>query len=91
MELAEKWTLDDRIEEHGQVPELDVLDVGIKIASGLDAALRHNLLHLDIKPENILYNGDDPPEPAGRFWPAKSADEEGRGRRRHSNALLHRT
>ena len=77
MELAENGTLDDRIEEHGQVPELDVLDVGIKIASGLDAALRHNLLHLDIKPGNILYNGDDPPEPKlVDFGLAKSADEE---------------
>ncbi len=79
MELAENGTLDDRIEdsETGQVPELDVLDVGIKIASGLDAALRHNLLHLDIKPANILYNNDEPPEPKlVDFGLAKSADEE---------------
>ncbi|MGB0579654.1 MAG: serine/threonine-protein kinase [Limisphaerales bacterium] len=77
MELAENGTLDDRIEANGCVSELEVLDVGIKIASGLDAALRHNLLHLDIKPGNILYNGDDPPEPKlVDFGLARSADEE---------------
>lgn len=77
MELAENGTLDDRIEEHGYVAELEVLDVGIKIASGLDAALRHNLLHLDIKPGNILYNSDEPPEPKlVDFGLARSADEE---------------
>lgn len=77
MELAENGTLDDRIEKNGFVSELEVLDVGIKIASGLDAALRHNLLHLDIKPGNILYNGDEPPEPKlVDFGLARSADEE---------------
>ena len=77
MELAENGTLDDRIEQYGQVSELEVLDVGIKIASGLDAALRHNLLHLDIKPGNILFNNDEPPEPKlVDFGLAKSADEE---------------
>ncbi|MBG86773.1 MAG: serine/threonine protein kinase [Verrucomicrobiales bacterium] len=77
MELAENGTLDDRIENEGIVPELDVLDVGIKIASALDAALRHNLLHLDIKPGNILFNNDSPPEPKlVDFGLAKSADEE---------------
>jgi serine/threonine protein kinase len=77
MELAENGTLDDRIEQYGQVSELEVLDVGIKIASALDAALRHNLLHLDIKPGNILFNNDEPPEPKlVDFGLAKSADEE---------------
>src|SRR5271155_1625336 len=56
MELADQGSVDNRIDNEGVVPELDVLDVGIKIASALAAALKHNLLHRDIKPGNILYN-----------------------------------
>ena len=32
MELADQGSLDNRIETEGQVPELDILDVGIKMA-----------------------------------------------------------
>ena len=55
MELADRGSLDGRIEKEHQLPELDVLDVGIKVASALDAALKKNLLHRDIKPGNILF------------------------------------
>ena len=44
------------------MPELDVLDVGIKMASALATALKHNLLHRDIKPGNILYNAEGEPK-----------------------------
>ncbi len=62
MELANNGSLDSRIEHEGRVPERDVLDVGTKISSALGAALRHNLLHRDIKPGNILYNIDGEPK-----------------------------
>ena len=62
MELADQGSLDSRIEAEGRVPELDVLDVGIKICSALAAALQHKLLHRDIKPGNILYNMDGEPK-----------------------------
>lgn len=62
MELADQGSLDNRIEAHGTVPELDVLDVGIKMASALAMALKHNLLHRDIKPGNILYNIEGEPK-----------------------------
>jgi len=57
-----KGSLDSRIEAEGRVPELDVLDVGIKICSALTTALQHKLLHRDIKPGNILYNADGEPK-----------------------------
>jgi len=38
------------------------LSIGIKIASALDMALKHNLLHRDIKPGNILFNSDNEPK-----------------------------
>jgi serine/threonine-protein kinase len=62
MELADQGSLDHRIETETVVPELDVLDVGIKIASALASALKHNLLHRDIKPGNILYNHEGEPK-----------------------------
>jgi eukaryotic-like serine/threonine-protein kinase len=62
MELADRGSLDQRIEKLRLLPELDVLDIGIKIASALDMALKYNLLHRDIKPGNILFNADHEPK-----------------------------
>jgi serine/threonine protein kinase len=62
MELADRGSLDQRIEKLRVLAELDVLDIGIKIASALDMALRYNLLHRDIKPGNILFNVDHEPK-----------------------------
>ncbi len=62
MELADCGSLDTRIERERQVPELDVLDVGVKVSSALAAALKHDLLHRDIKPGNILFNNENEPK-----------------------------
>jgi eukaryotic-like serine/threonine-protein kinase len=62
MELADRGSLDSRIEKQTRVAELDVLDIGIKIASALDLALKHSLLHRDIKPGNILFDSDSEPK-----------------------------
>jgi serine/threonine protein kinase len=62
MELADQGSLDTRIEKLRLLPELQVLDVGIKIASALDMALKYDLLHCDIKPGNILFNADHEPK-----------------------------
>ena len=57
------------------IPELDVLDIGIKIASALDMALKYDLLHRDIKPGNILFNADHEPKLVD-FGLARKADAE---------------
>ena len=57
------------------LPELDVLDIGIKIASALDMALKYDLLHRDIKPGNILFNADHEPKLVD-FGLARKADIE---------------
>ena len=75
MELADCGSLDTKIDRQGRVAELDVLDVGIKIASALDLALKHNLLHRDIKPGNILFNTDNEPKLVD-FGLARSAEAE---------------
>jgi regulation of enolase protein 1 (concanavalin A-like superfamily)/Na+-transporting methylmalonyl-CoA/oxaloacetate decarboxylase gamma subunit len=55
MELVDKGSLDDLIRLQGRVAEVQVLQVGIQIASGLKAAQQHNLIHRDVKPGNILF------------------------------------
>src|SRR5262245_53106301 len=75
MELADHGSLDSRIETNGYLPELDVLDVGIKVASALQTALKHNLLHRDIKPGNILFNADGEPKLVD-FGLARKTEEE---------------
>jgi len=62
MELADRGSLDNRIETLHKLPEVDVLDYGIKIAQALDMALRHDMIHRDIKPGNILFNADHEPK-----------------------------
>ena len=75
MELADHGSLDNRIEKQTRVAELNVLDIGIKIASALDLALKHNLLHRDIKPGNILFDTDNEPKLVD-FGLARSVDVE---------------
>src|SRR4029434_2248260 len=48
-------SLDDLIRLQGRVAEVQILQVGIQIASGLKAALQHGLIHRDVKPGNILF------------------------------------
>jgi serine/threonine protein kinase len=62
MELADQGSLDTRIEKERIVPELDVLDIGIKIGEALNLALTHEMLHCDIKPGNILFDTDKEPK-----------------------------
>lgn len=62
MELLENGSLDDRISKHHKLPEAEVLKIGAAIAGGLGAAHQSNLLHRDIKPGNILFNGEGQPK-----------------------------
>jgi serine/threonine protein kinase len=75
MELADRGSLDTRIEKQTRVAELEVLDIGIKISGALDLALKHNLLHRDIKPGNILFDTDLEPKLVD-FGLARNTDAE---------------
>src|SRR5436309_5431861 len=75
MELADQGSLDTKIEKQQRLSELEVLDIGYKISSALDMALKHNLLHRDIKPGNILFDLDNEPKLID-FGLARSAEAE---------------
>src|SRR6266446_1885550 len=75
MELADRGSLDTKIDRHQRLPELDVLDIGFKIAGALNMVLKHTLLHRDIKPGNILFNVDNEPNLVD-FGLARSPDAE---------------
>src|ERR1051325_8101000 len=62
MELADRGSLDTRIDKNQRLTELEVLDIGIKIASALAMALKHSVLQRDIKPGNILFSVDSEPK-----------------------------
>jgi tRNA A-37 threonylcarbamoyl transferase component Bud32/predicted RNA-binding Zn-ribbon protein involved in translation (DUF1610 family) len=55
MELVDRGSLDDLIERRDQLPEMQVLEIGIQVAKGLRAAHQQGLIHRDVKPANILF------------------------------------
>jgi serine/threonine protein kinase len=63
MELIGHYTLDNEITKRRRLSELEVVDIGIGVASGLEFALqRGGLIHRDIKPGNILFGKDRTPK-----------------------------
>jgi len=56
MQLFDGGTVWERVERSGPISAPDVLDMGIKVASALETAHRENLLHRDLKPQNIMYS-----------------------------------
>jgi TolA-binding protein len=55
MELVDKGSLDDLMNLQTRVAELQVMQVGLQVASGLQAAHERGLIHRDVKPGNILF------------------------------------
>lgn len=54
MELVEGVTLKKYIEKRGKLPYKEAVSIAIQVANGMDAAHKHNIVHRDIKPQNII-------------------------------------
>lgn len=64
MELLHGESLTERLARHGQLDPRDAVEIVRQIASALDAAHRAQVLHRDLKPDNI-YLVADPAMPTG--------------------------
>ena len=54
MELVEGITLKKYIEKRGRLTYKEAVSIAIQVANGMDAAHKHNIVHRDIKPQNII-------------------------------------
>jgi eukaryotic-like serine/threonine-protein kinase len=72
-EYVDGQTLDELVGKRGALPVAEALEIAIAIARGLAFAHRHGLVHRDVKPQNILLNGDRRPKVTD-FGIARSLD-----------------
>jgi serine/threonine protein kinase len=54
MDLMSEGSLGDRIAREGPMPWPEVLEIGVMVAGALETAHRAGILHLDLKPANLL-------------------------------------
>src|SRR5204863_1748112 len=57
-EYVDGENLKQMIERRGPAPVATALELGIQIARGLSFAHQQGLVHRDVKPQNVLLNGD---------------------------------
>ncbi len=62
MEYMAAGSLADRLRRTGRMPWQEVMDMAVKVASGLHTAHRAGVLHRDLKPENILVSSFGEPK-----------------------------
>ena len=54
MELVEGITLKDYIQKKGKLTAKEVIGITMQVSSAMDAAHSNNIIHRDIKPQNII-------------------------------------
>jgi eukaryotic-like serine/threonine-protein kinase len=57
-ELVEGRTLAEVLHEEGRLPVRRALEIAIQVARGLGFAHEQGLVHRDVKPQNVILNGD---------------------------------
>jgi serine/threonine protein kinase len=72
-EYVDGETLDQLVGRRGALPVDEALRIAMSIARGLAFAHEHGLVHRDVKPHNILINGNGPPKVTD-FGIARSLD-----------------
>ncbi len=58
MEYVSGITVQQLIQERGALPLSQALDIAAQVADGLEAAHLHNIVHRDIKPQNMMITPD---------------------------------
>ena len=64
MELLDGGSVQDRIERHGLLEPVQAINVAIAMAKGLGFAHRNNVIHRDVKLDNVLISKDGIPKVA---------------------------
>ena len=54
MELVEGITLKEYIQKKGRLSTKEAISIAIQMCTGIEAAHKHNIIHRDIKPQNII-------------------------------------
>jgi serine/threonine protein kinase len=54
MELVDGTTLRKILQDRGTFPESEALGIGLQVAKALNHALAKNIIHRDVKPDNIM-------------------------------------
>ncbi|MGH8901072.1 MAG: protein kinase domain-containing protein [Egibacteraceae bacterium] len=62
MEYLPSGSLADRLKAGGSLPWAEVLAIGVKLAGTLESAHKAGVLHLDVKPANVLIGPDGEPK-----------------------------
>jgi serine/threonine-protein kinase len=58
MEFVEGKTANKIIKERGRLPENEAVDIVLQVARGLEHAYQQQIVHRDIKPDNIMVTND---------------------------------
>lgn len=58
MEYIDGYTLKEYINKNAPLEIPEIVDFGVQIASALECAHKNDIIHRDIKPQNILINSD---------------------------------
>ncbi len=77
MEYVEGETLQQRIDRLGQLPLRMIVEIGIDVAAGLAAMHAKGLVHVDLKPSNILLGRNDGRARISDFGQARPLDQGG--------------
>src|ERR1051326_8558278 len=58
MEFVEGESLGQRIDRDGKIPEAEAVRIIAQVCQGLHRAHKHNMVHRDVKPDNVLVTPD---------------------------------